>query len=75
MYAVVGGDDDGSHPVAHEDAEGDADLQEGEPHGLLVASVLVDPDGVVDKQEDLTDPGDEPSAVGGNLVLNEHEKQ
>ena len=41
----------------------------------MVASVLVDPDGVVDQKEDLTDPRDESSDVGSYFILNEDEKE
>jgi len=72
---VAGGDDDGGHAVAHEDADGHADLEQGEPHGLLGPSELVDPDGVVHQQKDLAHSRYEPSAIGCVLLGEENEAQ
>ena len=37
--------------------------------------MFVDPDGIVDQEEDLTDPSDESSDVGSDFVLNEDEEE
>ena len=69
------GNDDGGHAVARKDAHRHTNLKEGEPEGLLVAPELVDPDGVVDKQEDLADTSSEPADIGGPLVVAEDEQK
>ena len=37
--------------------------------------MFVNPDGVVDQEEDLTDPRDESSDIGSHFILNEDEKK
>ena len=41
----------------------------------MVSSVFVNPNGIVDKEEDLTDPCDKSSGVGCNFILNEDEEE
>lgn len=65
------GEDNCGQTIASEHADWNAYLQDHNPHGLFVPSVLVGPDRIVDYQEDLAASGEESAHVGRVLVLAE----
>ena len=69
VYSRINLFNHGCHPVAGEDSNGDAYLEQSKPESFFLPSELVDPNWVINQEKNLANSRQVPTNISQNLVF------